>query len=205
MAEDRIDFWLTLGSTYSYLSVTRIGAVAKTAGVNFRWRPFAGVRALTGAAPFPDGAAKTRYMWRDIERRANMYGIPLKLPVPYPSANLRLANSVAFLGMREGWGEQFVCASYRHWFQHGEENGGEPHLRASLAECGQDFERVVALSQGDTVQHDLDAETDEARRIGIFGAPSFVVGSEIFWGDDRLDDAINWFKHSRLGPSGQKP
>jgi 2-hydroxychromene-2-carboxylate isomerase len=64
MAEG-IDFWLTLGSTYSYLSVTRMGAVAKTAGVNFRWRPFAGVRALTGAAMFPGGAAKTRYMWRE--------------------------------------------------------------------------------------------------------------------------------------------
>ena len=202
MAQDQIDFWLTMGSTYSYLSVMRLGGVAKTAGVSFRWRPFAGVRAITGAPPFPEGAAKTRYMWRDIERRATMYAIPFKLPVPYPIANSRAANCAAVLGMREGWGEQFVCASYRRWFQYGEENGGEPNLRAALSECGQDFERVVALSQDDAIQHDLDAETDEARRIGLFGAPSFVVGGEIFWGDDRLKDAISWCKHGFVEPSG---
>jgi 2-hydroxychromene-2-carboxylate isomerase len=203
MAVDHIDFWFTTGSTYSYLTVMRLEAVAKTASVSFHWRPFAGVRALTGTAPFPEGASKTRYMWRDIERRAARYGIPLRLPVPYPSANLKLANCVALLGMREGWGEQFVRASYRRWFQHSEENGSETNLRGALSECGQDFERVVTLSRGDTAQNDLDAETEEARRIGLFGAPSFVVRGEIFWGDDRLDDAINWFKHERLRPSRQ--
>lgn len=195
MAADHIDFWFTTGSTYTYLSVMRLGAIAKTEGVTFRWRPFAGVRALTGTPPFPDGASKTRYMWRDIERRAAKYAIPLRLPVPYPSADLRLANCVAVLGMREGWGEQYVCAAYRRWFQHGEANGGEQNLRTTLTECGQNFERVVAQARSEATQHDLDAETEVARRIGLFGAPSYVIGSEIFWGDDRLEDAINWSKH----------
>ena len=197
MATDHIDFWFTMGSTYSYLSVMRLGEVAKTAGVTFRWRPFANVRALTGATqvPFPDGASKTRYMWRDIERRAAIYGIPLRLPVPYPISNSRATNCVALLGMHEGWGEQFVYASYRHWFQQGEENGGEPNLRASLAECGQDFDRVVTQAKGDKARHDLDRETDEARGIGVFGSPSFVVGGEVFWGDDRLEDAISWYRY----------
>jgi 2-hydroxychromene-2-carboxylate isomerase len=195
MAANHIDFWFTMGSTYSYLSAMRLGTLAKNAGVAFHWRPFAGVRALTGGAvPFPDGASKTRYMWRDIERRAANYGIPLRLPVPYPIANSKAANCVALLGMHEGWGEHFVCASYRRWFQHGEENGGQANLRAALAECGQDFDRVVAWAASDVAQRDLDAETEEARRIGLFGAPSFVVEREIFWGDDRLGDAINWLK-----------
>jgi hypothetical protein len=78
-------------------ALKRLGEVAKGAGVTFRWRPFANVRALTGATevPFPDGASKTRHMWRDIERRAAMYGIPLRLPIPYPISNSRATNCVA--------------------------------------------------------------------------------------------------------------
>jgi len=133
-------------------------------------------------------------MWRDVERRAATYGIPVRLPVPYPIANPKAANCVAVLGMREGWGEQYVCATYRRWFEHGEENGGEVNLRASLAECGQDFDRVMVYVKSDLAGKELDSETDEARRFGLFGAPSFVVGSEVFWGDDHLEDAINWFR-----------
>jgi 2-hydroxychromene-2-carboxylate isomerase len=198
-----IDFWFTMGSTYTYLSVMRLPNVAKAANVSIRWRPFLGVRALTGASqpPFPDGSSKARYMWRDLERRAKMYGISPTLPVPYPIKNLTIANSAALLGIREGWGEQFVRASYCRWFQHGEENGGEPNLRAALAECSQDFDRVMALLQDESIHRDLDAETEEARRIGLFGSPSFVVGDEIFWGDDRLEDAINWLEYGYLRPS----
>jgi 2-hydroxychromene-2-carboxylate isomerase len=155
---DHIDFWFTTGSTYTYLSVMRLGAIAKTERVTFRWRPFAGVRALTGTAPFPDGASKRVTCGAIIERRAAKYAIPLRLPVPYPSADLRLANCVAVLGMREGWGEQYVCAAYRRWFQHGEENGGEQNLWAALAECDQNFERVVAQARSEATQHDLDAK-----------------------------------------------
>jgi 2-hydroxychromene-2-carboxylate isomerase len=104
---------------------------------------------------------------------------------------------VAVLGMREGWGEQYVCAAYRRWFQHGEENGGEQNLWAALAECDQNFERVVAQARSEATQHDLDAETEVARRIGLFGSPSYVIGSEIFWGADRLEDAISWSKHGQ--------
>jgi 2-hydroxychromene-2-carboxylate isomerase len=192
-----------MGSTYTYLSVIRLPDVAKAASVSFRWRPFLGVRALTGASqlPFPDGSSKARYMWRDLERRARMYGISLTLPVPYPITNLTIANSAALLGMREGWGEQFARAAYCRWFQHGEENGGEANLRAALGECNQDFDRVMALLQDETIRRDLDAETDEARRIGLFGSPSFVVGDEIFWGDDRLEDAVSWLKYGCLRPS----
>ena len=194
------DFWFSVGSTYTYLSAMRLRDVAAVAGVFFRWRPFAGVLALTGATqvPFIEGSAKTRYMWRDIERHAAKYGIPLRLPIPYPCPQLQRASSVALLGMREGWGEDFVRAAYVRWFQHGEETGGDPNLRAALAACGQDFNRVVSQAESAVLQRDLAAETNEARRIGLFGSPSFVVGGEIFWGDDRLEDAISWARHGTL-------
>ena len=83
------DFWFAMGSTYTYLSVMRLRDVAAAAGLSFRWRPFGGVLAVTGATqlPFPEGSAKARYMWRNIERRAMKYGVPLRFPVPYPVAN----------------------------------------------------------------------------------------------------------------------
>ena len=203
MEPDHIDFWFTMGSTYTYLTVVRLADIAKGADATFRWRPFAGVRALTGTVPFGEGAAKTRYMWRDVERRAARYGIPIRLPVPYPVANSKAANCVALLGMREGWGEQYVRASYQRWFEHGEENGGEANLRTSLAGCGQDFDRVMTYVKSDAAGKDLDSETDEARRVGLFGSPSFVVGSEIFWGDDRLEDAMSFY--TRLHSEGIQP
>jgi 2-hydroxychromene-2-carboxylate isomerase len=83
MAAHHIDFWFTMGSTYSYLSVSRLA----DAGVTFRWRPFHLLIILQEMkhVPFADKPTKSAYMWRDIERRAAMYGIPVKLPVPYPA------------------------------------------------------------------------------------------------------------------------
>jgi 2-hydroxychromene-2-carboxylate isomerase len=101
--------------------------------------------------------------------------------------------------MQEGWGIDFVRAAYRNWFQRGEETGSEPNLSRSLREIRQDPARVLALAEAETTRSLLAKETDEAKRLGIFGSPTFVVGGELFWGDDRLDDAIAW-AHSQKTP-----
>src|SRR5689334_7686679 len=100
----RLDLWFTMGSTYTYLTVTRLPEIAKAAGVVVRWRPFHLLVLLRerNYFPFPEGAAKTAYMWRGIERRAAMYDIPARLPAPYPIADSLGANCVALVGMREG-------------------------------------------------------------------------------------------------------
>lgn len=131
-------------------------------------------------------------MWRDIERRAAMYGIPARLPAPYPIANSERANLVAIVGMREGWGAEYVRAAYRHWFQSGLENGSEANIAASLHEVGQEPGRVLKLAESDDTKTALIAETNAARELGIFGSPTFVVERELFWGDDRLQDALDW-------------
>lgn len=131
-------------------------------------------------------------MWRDIERRAAMYGIPARLPAPYPIANSERANMVAIVGMREGWGAEYVRAAYRHWFQSGLENGSEANIAASLHEVGQEPGRVLKLAESDDTKTALIAETNAARELGIFGSPTFVVERELFWGDDRLQDALDW-------------
>jgi 2-hydroxychromene-2-carboxylate isomerase len=114
------------------------------------------------------------------------------LPAPYPIANSERANLVAIVGMREGWGAEYVRAAYRHWFQSGLENGSEANIAASLHEVGQEPGRVLKLAESDDTKTALIAETNAARELGIFGSPTFVVERELFWGDDRLQDALDW-------------
>ena len=202
MAGQVIDFWFTMGSTYTYFTVMRIERAVEEAGISLRWRPFRNLAALTGATQgiFLEGTAKTRYMLRDIERRAGKYCLPVRLPVPYPVPNAQRANRVALIGMREGWGPAYVREAYRQWFEHGVPNGGDENLRASLAASGQsqDVDRILTLADSKAVDRDLQAVTDEARQLGIFGAPTFAIGAELFWGDDHLEDALQWARQGRL-------
>lgn len=206
MAADPIDFWFTMGSTYTYLSVMRLRQVEQSSGIQFRWRPFhlLVILAEMKHVPFADKPAKSAYMWRDIERRAAMYGLPIALPVPYPAKQSIMANLVATAGMRQGWGADFVRAAYVRWVQRGQETGSEPNLSESLRDIGREPESVLALANAPDTTAALMAETDVARKLGIFGSPTFVVGGELFWGDDRLEDAISWYRHGCV-VSGDDP
>ena len=138
-------------------------------------------------------------MWRDIARRAELYGVPVPpAQPPYPLPNSPRANLLAHLGMREGWGEDYVAASYRRWFLDGLPTGEDPNRSASLREVGQDPEAAFARAQTPENMAAVQAETDLAIRLGLCGSPCFVVGTEIFWGDDRLEDAISWLRHGTL-------
>ena len=190
----KIDFWYSIGSTYSYLTVARLPSIAKDAGVEFRWRPF-NVRHVMieqNNIPFKDKPVKTAYMWRDIERRARKYGLSPKVPAPYPLPNLVLANQVAFLGTEDGWGEDYTRATYRRWFEWEQPAGQDPNLSASLAEIGLEPTPVIEAAKSERISAALQQATEEAMGIGVFGSPSFSVGGEVFWGDDRLEDAIEW-------------
>jgi 2-hydroxychromene-2-carboxylate isomerase len=197
-----IEFWFCIGSTYSYLSVMRLAHVEAETGVRFRWRPF-NVRTIMiemDNIPFRTKPVKAAYMWRDVERRAAFYGLLPKLPAAYPLAELERANCVAIIGAAEGWCPDYARASYRRWFEAGEPAGSEPNLSASIRAAGQDAERVLRLADSDKGKADLAHATEEAKALGIFGSPSFVVDGELFWGDDRLDDAVRWRYLIESGP-----
>jgi 2-hydroxychromene-2-carboxylate isomerase len=98
----------------------------------------------------------------------------------------------------EGWCADYARVAYRRWFEDGQEAGSEPNNSDSLREIGQDPARVLARAQSEEIARAFAAATDEARALGIFGAPTFSTGGEIFWGDDRLDDAIAWHRVSFL-------
>ena len=192
----KIDFWFSIGSTYSYLTVMRLSDVGRASGVDIHWRPF-NVRHVMieqNNIPFKDKPVKTAYMWRDIERRAERYGLSPKIPAPYPLPGLVLANLVATVGREEGWLEKYVVATYRRWFEKGEPAGEEPNISASLGEIGCDPQRVLAAAQSERVTSALASATEEAMELGVFGSPTFVVDGEVFWGDDRLEDALAWAK-----------
>jgi len=170
----------------------RLAGVEQQTGIRFNWRPFS-VRTLMQEMdniPFATKPIKEAYMWRDVERRARHYGVPARVPVPYPLVRFDLANEIAVLARSEGWCEEYVRSTYRYWFQQGLEAGGDANLARVLADLGQDMARVVRDAQSDTVRDAYAAATDEARARRIFGVPTFTVGEEVFWGDDRLEDAL---------------
>ncbi|MGI9422447.1 MAG: 2-hydroxychromene-2-carboxylate isomerase, partial [Hyphomicrobiaceae bacterium] len=188
------------GSTYTYLTVARLPRVEAETGLSFEWRPFS-VRAIMveqNNVPFRGKPIKSNYMWRDIERRAGKYGLPVKVPAPYPLEEFDLANRVAVLGLQEGWCAEYVQAAYRRWFVDGLEAGSEPNLAESIREAEQDPVRVIASANSEVVRSAYEAATDEARDLNIFGSPTFNVGGEVFWGDDRLEDAVAWHRNGRL-------
>ena len=188
-----MDFWFSIGSTYTYLTVARLARIEADAGVEIRWRPFnvRHVMVSQNNIPFKDKPVKTAYMWRDIERRAAGYALPVRVPAPYPLPDLPLVNQIALLGLREGWGRAFVEAAYRGWFVDGLAPDHGDGLARALDAAGVGADAGERARAEDVVAA-LAAETDEAMRLGVFGSPSFVVGDEVFWGDDRLEDALAW-------------
>ena len=192
-----IDFFFSIGSTYTYLSVTRILEVEKKNQVKFTWKPFS-VRAIMkemNNIPFPkDKLNKVNYMWRDIERRAEGYGFFAKTPVPYPLSEFDLANQIAILGLEKGWGIDYVRLTYKKWFQEGKEPAINPSITEVCRELNIDKDEIISQANSKEIINNYNLNTNSARDNKIFGSPSFVVKNEIFWGDDRMEDAVNWSK-----------
>tara|TARA_A100001011_G_scaffold166625_1_gene175344 strand:- start:45 stop:635 length:591 start_codon:yes stop_codon:yes gene_type:complete len=193
-----IDFYFSIGSTYTYLSVTRILDVEKKNQVKFNWKPFS-VRMIMkemNNIPFPkDKINKVNYMWRDIERRAEGYKFFAKTPVPYPLSEFDLANQIAILGLKMGWGIDYVRLTYKKWFQEGKEPAVEPSISEVCKELGLNKDEIIIESKTKEIKDEYFSNTDAARENKIFGSPSFMVDNELFWGDDRMEDAIKWIKN----------
>jgi 2-hydroxychromene-2-carboxylate isomerase len=190
-----VELWYEFASTYSYLSVMRIDEAAARAGLAVRWQPFllGPIFAAQGwhDSPFNIYPAKGAYMWRDLARRADARGIPLRRPSRFPRNGL-LAARVATVAAAEGWCPAFTRAVFTANFAADREIGDAAVIRELLAALGLDADAVLARAQADGTKRALRAATDEALRRGVFGAPTFFAGGEMFWGDDRLEEALAW-------------
>ena len=191
-----IEFWFSIGSTYTYLSVQRIFEIEKKNNVRFIWQPFS-VRQIMiemENVPFtpPPKKNKSDYMWRDIERRARFYGFEAKVPAPYPLKEFDLANKIAVLGMDNEWGISYVQLTYQRWFQQGLEPAVEPNISEILNQLGLDSKKIIENANSEEINQKYINQTNLAKNKKIFGSPTFIYQDEVFWGDDRLEDCIKW-------------
>ncbi|TMJ89918.1 MAG: 2-hydroxychromene-2-carboxylate isomerase [Alphaproteobacteria bacterium] len=193
-----LDFWFDFASTYSYLAAMRIGTLAQDAGVRVRFRPF-----LLGpifkaqgwnTSPFNLYPAKGRNMWRDLERSCAELKLPFRRPDPFPQNSL-LAARVALAALDQPWGEDFCRALFCAQFAEGRRIDDAAAVGDVLARLKIEPQPVLAAAQSDAIKARLRAQTEEAQRLGVFGAPTFTTtDEELFWGNDRLEPALRWAK-----------
>lgn len=187
-------FWFEFASTYSYLSAMRIDAMAEAAGVAVTWRPVPlgpifGAQGWT-TSPFNLYPAKGRYMWRDMERLCAARDLPFAQPDPFPQNSIRAAR-VALAALETPQGPAFCKAVYHAQFAEGRNIADPATITAALSAAG--LPPTLAEAGDDPARKaELKACSAEAIALGLFGAPSFTVETELFWGDDRLDAALDW-------------
>ena len=190
-----INFWFEFASTYSYPAAMRIGQAAAARGVAVSWRAFllGPIFQAQGWAdsPFNIYPVKGAYMWRDLERICSKQGLDWKRPSQFPRGSL-LAARITCRFAREPWLADFVRNVYRANFAQDRDISSEEVVGECLSACGADAAEVLAEAQSAEGKASLRAQTDEAIRRSIFGAPSFTVGTELFWGNDRIEDALDW-------------
>jgi 2-hydroxychromene-2-carboxylate isomerase len=191
-----VDFWFEFASTYSYPAAMRVTPLARAAGVAVRWRPFmlGPIFKAQGwdTSPFNLYPAKGRNMWRDLERTCIALNLPFVRPKSFPQNTLQAAR-VALTGLAESWGEDYCRAIYRAEFGEGRNVGEKDTITEVLQNLGQDASAVLQRAQSDAIKSQLRTHTEQAQRLDIFGSPSFVTADgELFWGNDRLEAALNW-------------
>jgi 2-hydroxychromene-2-carboxylate isomerase len=192
-----IEFWYEFGSTYSYPAAMRVERLAEQAGVAVTWRPF-----LLGPlfheqqglndSPFNAFPVKGEYMWRDLQRVCDQEGLPLVHPSQFPRNGL-LAARVAIVGLEDGWTPAFSRAVYQANFVDDQDISKAEVLAPLIASVGAGPGDVLAAANSDPIKARLKDHVRQAHERGLFGAPSFVTADgELFWGNDRLEQALEW-------------
>jgi len=194
MGSTGIQFWYDFASTYSYLAASRVEQVATERSIEVEWKVFllGPIFAEQGwnDSPFNIYPAKGRYMWRDLERRCEAAGVSLVRPSQFPRNGL-LAARVALLAEPEGWSPEFGRAVFQANFAEDRDISSWDTIGEIVGSIGQNADSVYERAMTEKNKDALKKRTEKATKLGIFGAPTFVVGDELFWGDDRLGDALD--------------
>ena len=190
-----LQFWFDFASTYSYPAAMRIDAIAQAHHVDIEWNVF-----LLGPifkaqgwddSPFNIYPAKGRYMWRDLERICDSLAIPFKKPSVFPR-NSVLAARVAHRFAGAAWLPAFVKAVFQANFAEDRDIAERSVIADRLLKANVDADAIIAAATDRDARLAFRAQTQQAIDLGVFGAPTFVSCGEIFWGNDRLEHAIQW-------------
>lgn len=192
---DPIECWFDFGSLYSYLSVLALPARAAAAGRVVQWRPFLlgpVFKALQwDGSPFQRQPQKLAYVMRDLERCCRRDGLPWRQPSVFPRRSL-LPMRVAIAAEAEPWFATFAARVMTMNFAEDREIDEPAAVAQALSHCGVSPSLWLEQAASLTVKERLRERTASALGLGLFGAPSFRVAGELFWGHDRLDDALAW-------------
>lgn len=192
-----VDFWFEFGSNYSYLSVMRIEAEAARHGVAFNWKPF-----LLGpifrsfgweSSPFVLQKEKGEYAWKDMARLCKKQGIPWTRPTNFPRSAI-LPLRVALVGADEPWMGAYCKRMMSLNFALDRDIDSKEVASQVLEELNLPVAQILEKAVSEENKLNLRTQTETAKAKGVFGAPTFFVGDEMFWGNDRLDDAFAFCK-----------
>jgi 2-hydroxychromene-2-carboxylate isomerase len=188
-----LELWFELGSNYSYLTVMRIEELARQHRVEIIWKPF-----LLGpifksfgwdSSPFVLQKEKGAYTWRDMARQCEKYHLQWTRPSKFPRRTV-LPTRVALLGAEEPWIEDYSKRLMQINFVEDRDIDTPEVVSQVLDALALPASDLLRAAQSEENKLRLREQTDEARRRGVFGAPTFFVGTEMFWGNDRLEDAL---------------
>jgi 2-hydroxychromene-2-carboxylate isomerase len=189
LSNDPATFYFDIGSPYAYLAAQRLHTVLPGP---VRWQPvlLGGLFRLTGRSSWALGDPERRQRgMAEIERRARGYGLPaMRWPDPWPADYLVLMRAATFAFTIDK-GHAFAQAAWRRAFQEGVELSDAANVLELAPEIGTSHEELAAAVADPEVKRALRDATEAAHAAGVFGVPTVAVGGELFWGDDRLEDA----------------
>lgn len=189
LALSKPTFYFDLGSPFAYLAAERLHDVL---GERVVWQPVSlgALFKLTGRSSWSLGDPERRRAgMAEVERRARLYGLPpVRWPDPWPGNYLMAMRAATFV-YREGWGHEFTMQAFRHAFQEGSDLSVPAEVLRAAGDAGVDPRTVEQATQDSDVKLALRNATDTAHELGVFGVPTIAIDGELFWGDDRLEDA----------------
>jgi 2-hydroxychromene-2-carboxylate isomerase len=192
-------FYFDLGSPFAYLAAVRLHDVL---GEQVQWQPVSlgALFKLTGRSSWSLGDPERRQAgMAEVERRARLYGLPpVRWPDPWPG-NYLMAMRAATFAYRLERGHEFTVRAFRNAFQEGSDLSLPAEVLRAAEDAGLDPRAVEAATEDPDVKLALRNATDTAHQLGVFGVPTIAIDGELFWGDDRLEDAAAHLRASRTG------
>jgi len=190
--DERATFYFDLGSPYAYLTAERISGLFTDAELEQpEWQPIllGGLFQRFGRDSWGNGPEREEGM-AEVERRAREQGLaPLRWPEPWPG-DMLFAMRVATFAKQTGRAVSFALAGFRQQFAAGRDLSEHDNVLLAAAACELHPNAVSKAAGTQGVKNALREATDEAAELGVIGVPSLLVGEQVFWGDDRLEEAV---------------